>query len=282
MIRIDDVWPTYCGFQAGRKTPKSWANDRSILQRTLPKLPQVVDEIRPLHVDDLILQWSAEGRAPKTLNRLREVLHTFFAWLVRREQLAVNPVSRVERRPEPAPEIVFLELADVDLLLEACAGDPLRPIVAVLVYAGLRRSEACWLRVEDYDRGRELLAVRRKTIHGQTWQPKTGRNRVVPVSTRLQAVLHDLPATSPAGWLLPSPQGYRWDPDNLSQRFRKLVRARGWRWKVADLRHTFGTHLVRRGVSLAHTAALMGNSPEVVLRHYAAVHTEGMHPHVEF
>lgn len=280
MLVYNEVWPRYAAHQAARKTHKSWQNDRSILLRVMPRLPAVLDEVRAVHVEDVLLEWAAAGRAPKTLNRAREVVHTLFAWLVRREELQKNPIDRVEKRPEPAPIITYLDSADISALLDVFEGNALAPVVSVLVFAGLRRSEACWLRADDYDRGRELLAIRRKVIGGETWEPKTKRNRVVPVSARLAEVLHQVEPHG--GWLLASPRGKRWDPDNLSTRFRRKVRAAGLPWRIADLRHTFGTHLVRRGVSLPKVAALMGNSPEIVRRHYAHVTTEDLHQDVAF
>lgn len=280
MLVIHDVWPRYDAHQAARKTRKSWQNDRSILLRVMPRLPAVLADVRAVHVEDVLLEWAAAGKAPKTLNRAREVVHTFFAWLVRREELTRNPIDRVEKRAEPAPVITFLGTDEIAALLDLFAGSALLPVVSVLVFAGVRRSEACWLRVDDYDRGRELLSIRRKTIGNETWEPKTKRNRVVPVSARLAEVLHQVKPRN--GWLLASPRGMRWDPDNLSTRFRRRVRAAGLPWRIADLRHTFGTHLVRRGLSLPKVAALMGNSPEIVRRHYAHVTTEDLHTDVAF
>jgi hypothetical protein len=49
-----------------------------------------------------------------------------------------------------------------------------------------------------------------------------------------------------------------------------------------DYRHTFGSHLAQKGESLYKIATLMGNSPEICRRHYAALVPEAMHDVVEF
>jgi len=41
-----------------------------------------------------------------------------------------------------------------------------------------------------------------------------------------------------------------------------------------DYRHTFGSQLAMRRESLLKIATLMGNSPEICRRHYAALLTE--------
>lgn len=49
-----------------------------------------------------------------------------------------------------------------------------------------------------------------------------------------------------------------------------------------DFRYTFGSQLAQNGVSLYKIATLMGNSPEICRRHYAALIPEGMAEDVEF
>ena len=115
------------------------------------------------------------------------------------------------------------------------------------------------------------------------WQPKTATNRVVPISKVLSDYLdryHCPP--SDGNWLFPSPQGMRWDPDNLSAALRRLNAPHGLPWTCAHYRHTFGSQLAQKGVSLYKISTLMGNSPEICRRHYAALVPETMVDDVEF
>lgn len=49
-----------------------------------------------------------------------------------------------------------------------------------------------------------------------------------------------------------------------------------------DYRHTFGSQLAMKGESLYKISALMGNSPEICRRHYAALLPESLVECVEF
>ena len=49
-----------------------------------------------------------------------------------------------------------------------------------------------------------------------------------------------------------------------------------------DFRHTFGSYLAMKGDSLYTIRELMGNSPEICRRHYAALIPEQMRDTVEF
>jgi len=58
--------------------------------------------------------------------------------------------------------------------------------------------------------------------------------------------------------------------------------AAGLKWSCMDFRHTFGSHLAQKGVSLYKISGLMGNSPEIARRHYAALLPAEMREEVEF
>ena len=82
--------------------------------------------------------------------------------------------------------------------------------------------------------------------------------------------------------IFPSPQEKKWDPDNFSRDLRKINRANGLNWSCLDFRHTFGSHLAQKGESLYKISKLMGNSPEICRKHYAALIPEEMTDVVEF
>jgi integrase len=194
-----------------------------------------------------------------------------------------NPVTNVERRKENAPNIRFLNLDEIVEQLDILKNhSTLDAIVATLIYAGLRRSEALWLTIDDVDLDRKLIYVRAKTVDGQYWQPKTKRNRTVPVSSTLHQILSEYLPERTAPWFFPSTLKKRWDPDNFSQDLREINRGHGLSWSSLDFRHTFGSHLAQNGVSLYKIAKLMGNSPEICRKHYAALMPEKMHDVVEF
>jgi len=257
----------------------------------------------------------ARGLAPKTANRYREILHRLFAWALKTKLIrtpgSVNPVKDVERYRERAGEIRFLTLPQVEEQLHALRFNPhLQTMVAVLIYAGLRREELLWLTLDDIDLrptshgGHGMIRIRAKTIAGQYWQPKTKSNRAAPISSTLRAYLDRYTppatvsptqaewetfrasgggATSGGGCFFPSPQGAWWDPDNFSGRhLRKANSAAGLKWTCLDFRHTFGSQLAQNGVSLYKIATLMGNSPEICRRHYASLIPEAMGAEVEF
>lgn len=234
-----------------------------------------------------------QGIKPKTANHYRSIIRRVINWAMEYHGIRLpnnlNPAAKVRPYKEAAPEIRFLTLAQIDEQLHALRFKPqLQTMVATLIYAGLRREELLWLTIDDLDLtrrngGHGLIRVQAKTIDDQTWQPKTRRNRAVPISRDLRGYLdrYAVPK-SDAGWFFPSPLAQWWDPDNFSADLRLANREAGLGWACLDFRHTFGSLLAQKGVSLYKISILMGNSPEVCKRHYASVLPHSLISEVEF
>ena len=230
-----------------------------------------------------------DGWSAKTANLMRQTLHRLFSYAIKhhsfhsRDRRYPNPADGTERKREPAHKIRFLKLDEIDVQLRVLAEYPvIHAMVAVYIYAGLRREEAAWLTYDDVDLSNRLIRVQAKTVSGEFWQPKTKRNRVVPISDALNRILGNYASPTDSIWFFPSPRGKKWDPDNFSQDLRKINKAVGLDWSCLDFRHTFGSHLAQKGESLYKIAELMGNSPDICRRHYAALVPEKMTDVVEF
>ena len=236
-------------------------------------------------------QVRCKGLKPKTANRYREVLTRLYNWAMTQGGVRIagdkNPAAKVERYREGAPIISFLTLPQIDEQLSALVDFPKQQVmVAMYIYAGLRREELCWLTVDDVDfsaGGNGMIRVRAKTIGGEYWEPKTKVNRVVPISSTLRKYLDRYCAPAVEGeWFFATKTGKRRDPDNLSRELRAANDKVGLDWTCLDYRHTFGSQLAMRGESLYKISALMGNSPEICRRHYAALLPESLVDCVEF
>lgn len=235
---------------------------------------------------------ASRGLAPKTANRYREILCRLFNWATTQFGVRMpgdrNPAAAVERYRERAPEIRFLTLKQIDEQLIALEGNlQLQAMVATLIFAGLRREELLWLTPEDLDLSggaHGLIRVRAKTVAGGSWEPKTKKNRAVPVSSRLRPYLDKwlMKRKKTSAWLFPNSFGGRYDPDNFSSDLRAENAEHSLAWTNLDYRHTFGSQLAMKGESLYKIATLMGNSPEICRRHYAALIPEELTGSVEF
>lgn len=249
-----------------------------------------LEDITPgVVLDFLVKIQRRRGLAHKTLNEYREVIQRLFNWAIRTQGVRMpgearrNPITDVERFKVSERTIRFLSIEQIREQLDALAAEPrIRAMVAVYIYAGLRREEALWLTHEDVDLARGVIHVRAKTIGDLAWKPKTGTNRTVPISKALMAHLEAYKLDLAVPWYFPSREGCRLDTDNFSRRLRKLNKKAGLPWSCLDFRHTFGSHLAMKGESLYKISKVLGNSPEICRRHYAALTPESLAGCVDF
>lgn len=288
--------PCCRALEMGSKAPRKY-------REKLRSLPRVLDTKKHIHVPvSRIEQITAgmvngfirariveDGIAPKTANRFREVLHRMFTYAIEHHGYACpdiryrNPVQGVRRQVEPAPVIVWLNQEQIQEQLTVLEGFPmLRTMVATYIYSGLRREEALWLRPTDVDLVAKIIHVRAKEVDGEFWQPKTKRNRSVPISQDLYESLSTYEPPFESKWFYPGPTGGRWNPDNFSEKLREINRAAGLDWSCLVFRHTFGSQLAQKGESIFKISELIGNSPQICRRHYAALVPEAMRDSVEF
>lgn len=233
----------------------------------------------------------SRGLAPKTANRYRGVIHRLINWAMEEQGVKmpgnINPVSKVSKYKERASKIRFLNLSQINEQLKSLQNYPkLQTMVAMFIYAGLRREELLWLTFSDVDfkAGKNgMIRIRAKEIDGEYWQPKTRNNRAVPISSTLKFYLKKYnPMITPQRWFFPTEEGKRYDPDNFSRKLRNANKKVGLKWTCLDFRHTFGSQLAMKGESLYKISTLMGNSPEICRRHYAALIPENLTDCIEF
>lgn len=172
----------------------------------------------------------------------------------RRGLLRVNPAADIKIARRIEGEVTILSPDEVSNLLKHCAPE-IVPYVTICAFAGVRPSEAGALQWEDIHF--ETMQIEVKAKHS-----KTRRYRLVPIQPNL------------AAWL----QLHRMKsgPIGFSRRkFREAYKAAGMdRWKMDVLRHSYGTYRLPIIKSADALALEMGNSPDVIFRHYRRPMTE--------
>ncbi len=270
-------------------TEKSWRTDVRRLEAAATMLDvECIEELAPPDVSRMMTTLDDKCLSPKTINEYREIVQRLCNYAIRDVGIVfdstgrTNPASLIRKRKQSAPHIEFPEREELEELLDLLSDKPqLRALAAVLAFAGLRRGELMWLTHDDVDRKRGLILVRAKTVNGDWWQPKTRKNRSVPISTRLAEELDRWPPER-GPWYFPSRRGGRWGGDSFSLALAKSQARAEKRWHSLHMRHFFGTSLVRRGITLYKVSTLMGNSPEICRKHYAFLQSEDLRAEVEF
>lgn len=239
--------------------------------------PTPIVRLRPTQLQAVITSLG-DRLAPSTVDlvvqHLRQVLNGAIADRI----ITESPAARL-RLPRPDDEpLVVPTIEQVHVLAEAI--DPrFRALVAVGTGLGLRQAEAFALTRDSVDFLRHVVHVRAQ-INRERNRPilqdttKTGLARDVPlpevVAVELAAHLEQFDSAHPDGLIFTSAQGMTLRRDGWNVRYWKpAATAAGLDAGFHSLRHFCATSLLRRGVSVAAVAKVLGNSPATVLRFYA-------------
>jgi integrase len=259
-IPFDDAsakFLTWCA--ANRKHGTTQSYKECLLRLAATFAGKRLSQISSFHVE-AHKQARIKAGAKVRANRELAVLKTLFN-LCRGWQLfdGPNPVATVKFTKEPRQRLRFLEPEEEARLL-AVAPEPLRTIILVGIYCGLRlKSEALTLKWQDIDLGRRTLTVLAAFA-------KTGNTRSVPLHSLVVAALERLPRRGERVFTRHDGRPYR----TLYKGFTSACRKAG----LVDvtphtLRHTFASRLLASGVDPIMATRLGGWSSIKMLDRYA-------------
>lgn len=217
------------------------------------------------------------GRGIKliTSSKELEILRVFFSFCLDRDWTRDNPAKKIKLPRNLKPnEVVPFTSAEVAAIVKACDGHGksqyerlrCRAMVLTLRYTALRIGDV------------SMLARDRISQDGDRWRiflrtEKSGQPVFLPVPPDMKAALDAVPAP------LRSPESryFFWNgvgkpkthKAHVDRSLRAVFRASGVVNAHAHrFRHTLATELLGRGASFEEVADVLGNSPEIVRRHY--------------
>jgi integrase len=236
-------------------------------------------------IKDFMSDLTEKGLAKNTIRLAIATLRVVLSAAVEEGILASNPGLRLGRFLEShkaAHEAQAMTREEAQIFLEAAKEfyPDFHPLFLMALRAGLRKGELLAVRwgdiqfgASDNDPNRYIL-VQRNYVHGRFTTPKSKKSRRADMSRELRGVLlelrdkrmleafmkgktsiaEDLVFLSKAGTVL--------DQSNLTNYhfLPCLDRAGLRRFRFHDLRHTFGSLLIRDGASLAYVKDQMGHS----------------------
>ncbi|BCL34593.1 hypothetical protein NSMS1_10400 [Nostoc sp. MS1] len=292
-VDLLELWASYCEYKRPQLAPTTYQRDyiRKYAHhiRQLPtKDPRDAVAIR-----DYLLQTLSADTAKRVLTHLAACCN----WAVDSGLLEKNPFVGMAgkiRQPTINTTIDPFTTAERDAIIQAFADK--RPhytaFVQFLFLTGCRTGEAIalqWKHIsldcsqitfcESYD---SRLNIRKST--------KTGKSRKFPCNQVLRELLISIrPASpSPDSLVFPSPNGLPIDNGKFTNQVWRGCRSgrKVYKGILATLvdegkvqryrcpyntRHTFISHCVEAGVPIPQIARWVGNSPEILMRHYAGV-----------
>jgi integrase len=263
--------PKRLGTPTVKQYAEGWVKDRrSLGLRTadddetrlrLHALPTIgempIDEVRPRHIRDLVLEMRKDGAlAPRSIRNVYGVLATMFRTAVADELILATPCvlargilpKKVDKDPAWRATAIFTRPEVEQLISDVRIPEDRRALYALKGIAGLRHTEAATLRWRQYDATLEPLGALNLE------KTKTGVPRRIPVHATLARLLAEWKLS---GW--ERTYGRRPDADDIIVPTRNLTerpspdsqRSLGLDLDTLKLRRRRGHDLRRTFVTLA-------------------------------
>jgi integrase/recombinase XerC len=241
-------------------------------------------DVRPDQVQGLLATEHRRGLAPASLRKLSSAWRSFFRYLAREGDVAINPAIGV-RSPRVKRKLPEVLDADEMTALAEVPGDDAesvrdRALIELLYSSGLRVSELCGVRWRDLDAAEGLLRV----------TGKGSKTRIVPVGAKALdalAALRALDRPDDADPLVRGRGGKPLSPNGVRARLKRRAKEQGV-WKRVYphlLRHSCASHLLESSGDLRAVQELLGHADigttqiytHLDFQHLAKVY-DGAHP----
>jgi len=237
---------------------RSWRRDEEIVGHLVDFFKgKHLHEITPLDIE----KYKRERReevSPATVNRELSGLRNMYNRAIEWEMALKNPVKGVKFFREDEGRLRFLEKEEIKRLYDACP-DYLKPIVALAISTGMRKGEILGLKWLDVDFRRKIITI---------LKTKGQRKREIPIGLGISRLLLRQRKYPDSPYVFCREDGR--PIGSFRKAFdRALKNAEIEDFTFHDLRHTFASHLVMRGVDLKTVQEIMGHSSFLTTLRYA-------------
>jgi len=211
-------------------------------------------KLSEITLDDLREWVMDEDWKPRTRINFLTKVSQLYGYAIRHKWADSNVAASIDRPmvDETTPEIY--SLTEAEALLKHADKFGLLPYVAIGLFAGVRSAEQMRLAGTAINFDNKAITI------GADVAKKRGQ-RMIEMNPTLIA------------WLEPCKEALKNGPIySDSRKFRKskdqLLESVGFDWKPNALRHSFGSYHLAMYQNIAQTADIMGNSTDIIHRHY--------------
>lgn len=250
---------------------RSWATDVSVYRTHIaPEIGSV--DLAAVSYDDIaqLMATAAPKLKHNTLHRLYVLVRYVFNCALRWQVAGVvyNPTDRYVIKKCQQHRERYLSRAETQQLMaaiEQSENTQLKYIVPMLLLTGARKREVLDARWQDMDFQRRFWRIP---------YTKSGRERHVPLSDSVLALLERVPRFDRCDWVFANPKTLK--PFRVIFHSWDTARTRAGLSDVRmhDLRHSFASFLVNAGCSIYDVQKLLGHSSVAMTQRYSHLSQE--------
>lgn len=247
-----------------RTNKKSTGNDNAYTEAFIKffKSGTYLEDIAPSLIEDF-KNWLLKKKLSKsTVNRYLQALSKLFNVCIDNGLLLVNPMKKVKLLKPDNHSIRFLEKSEEKIFnkflpkfyfknIEDKSGSLLKIIVKFALKTGARKEEILSLKWSNIDFNKNTIEL----LH-----TKSGKKRIIPLAKSLNKILQNLKKKTISEYVFVNPAtGKRYV--DIKKSFNHAVKLSGLKkFRFHDLRHTFATRLIEKGVDIVVVKELLGHA----------------------
>jgi integrase len=295
-LNLLGTWDRYVDFKKPSISPSYLAHQLQATRNHLQKLSGLpgADAVA-------IRDWAIANLSIDSAKRLISQLSACYGWAKNSKLIDVNPFAGMASEIKPprskkisvgVREIEPFTATERDSIIEAfktnrfCHPFTSRnhlhsnyaAYVQFLFYTGCRPSEAIGLEWKNVDIDKQTVLFRESVVQSPRGRIrkeglKTQSFRRFKINGQLHQILEDTKPLNPNAdsLVFPAPEGGFIVQDNFRKRvWKKILQGLGLQYRVPyQTRHTFITLCLDKGIDAKDIARWVGNSPEIIYKHYA-------------
>ena len=299
---LSGLYKQYIEIRRSTVRPGTWKNGYKVMLGHIQRSPFA--EIHPdkdtTGYAQKMLDWASQTLTPDTCRRLMVQLNACLKWAIESkrvklerspfEGMATKAKRLIKKTEDEERDIHPFTRSERDAIIEAFRTSSHHcnyyRYVVFCFYVGCRPSEAIALTWNDIASDLSKITFKNVIVAsvGGTEKCsglKTQRKRVFPCNSQVQELLREIQSTrqSSNDLVFISAKGKEFSPGYFREIWVKILNSLEIEYrKPYQTRHTFVTLCLEAGLDAKDVARLVGNSPEIIYRHYAGYRTESSVP----
>lgn len=234
---------------------------------------KVARDIQHKDIENLIFALKKKKLSNLSINKMIQLLRAIYNYGIESKILSSNPILKSYRLKEEKKQMNVLNENEINLFLKTALDKNFKiyAFLSTAIYTGMRRGELLALEWSDIDFKNQRILVNKQLYNKQATPPKNNKHRYIDIPSKLieilteykktQTVLSKIVFCNTTGqYMHPSIMERRYFCAILNKVNEQLSEDEQIKLRFHDLRHTYATLLLSKGVPIKYVQEQLGHS----------------------